>query len=70
MLQLITLKWNAPEIPTLEQVRKKLGLSIISIDEDFGIVVKDVQQRLFTILGDDKIVHNFNKNNSHCSISH
>lgn len=70
MLQLITLKWNAPEIPTLEQIRKNLGVSIISIDQDFGIVVKDVQQRLITILADDKIVQNFKNNKYSCTIVH
>jgi len=69
MLQLITLKWNAPEIPTLEQIRKNLGVSMISIDHDFGIVVKDVQQRLITILADDKIIHNFQNNKHSCTIA-
>ena len=62
MLQLITFKWNTPEIPTIEQVRNKLGLSLISIDYDFGIKVKDTSERLFTILADDIILKKYKDN--------
>ena len=68
MLQLITLKWDAPETPTLDLIRKILGLSLIAIDSDYGIKEKDTQQGLFTIIGDDKILKNYKDTKTCCTI--